>query len=57
MAGKLQGIPMESVIYPRKGTFQPPPPNAEFLSAKDPKTSRGFNKFSKNENMWLNGDF
>jgi hypothetical protein len=49
MAGKLQGIPVESMISPRKGTLRPPPPNADFLSAKDPKNSRGFNKFGKNK--------
>jgi hypothetical protein len=57
MAGNLQGITIESRVYPREGAFQPHPRNAEFLSVKDPKTSRGFNKFSKNENVRLNGGF
>jgi hypothetical protein len=46
---------MESRIYPREGTFQALPRNAEFLSVKGPKTFLGFNKFSKNKNLNLNG--
>jgi hypothetical protein len=57
MARKLQGIIIELVIYPKEGTSHPPSRNAEFLSVKDPKTLRGFNKFSKNENVRLTGGF